>query len=108
MVNWMPSLNATYVFSATVGGYNCIDNDGNGIGDTDFPYTLSTPVSNIAIWNGTSVSMVPHAITWGEYFADQNGDGKVDYIDLGYITGKNYGLKNLSPSWKNLLPKPPP
>jgi hypothetical protein len=103
-VNWMPSKNMTYVLMATIEAQdNATFHDGNY---ADNYFYLTSPVSNIAIWNTTSVAYVPHTVTWGEYFADQNGDGKVNYVDLGYITGNNYGLKNLSPSWKNLLPKP--
>jgi hypothetical protein len=102
---WQPLKNMTYVLMATIEAASDSAIHDVNLGDNYF--YLTSPVSNIAIWNGTSLSMVPHTVTWGEYFADQNGDGKVDYNDLGYITGNNYGLKNLSPSWKNLLPKPP-
>lgn len=101
--NWMPSANATYVLLATIDAQ-----DGAVIQDQDRSNNymlLSTPVSNINVWNFTSGAMVTPGWINSKYLCDFTNDGQVTGPDLNFFLS-NYGSNSKATPYKAPISKP--
>jgi hypothetical protein len=99
--NWLPTDNSVYVLLAT------IETDQLSSGaDQDLTnnwFTMTKPVSNIAIFNMTSLQLVPPWMIWNKYLCDINNDGTVGPADFSWITS-NFGNRIVGNDYYNIIP----
>jgi hypothetical protein len=104
-VNWLPSINATYVLIATIDIADGATIDDQSRADNYF--VLNTAVSNIGAFNKTSLSMVPAGWMNAKYMADlaKGGDGGVGSADLTYFLSQ-YGNNAKATPYQAPISKP--
>jgi hypothetical protein len=97
--NWLPAENSVYMLLATI-ETDQLSSGADQILSNNF---LSKSVSNIAIFNMTSLELVPPWMVWNKYLCDINNDGTVGPADFSWITS-NFGNRIVGNDYYAIIP----